>query len=299
MTPDQRFGFASGMGAYFIWGFLPLYLTVLSHIQSLDILAWRVVWSVPTALFLIAIGARWRELFRALRSKASLWLLVSSLLVGCNWLLFIWAVTNGRIMEGSLGYFINPLVNVAAALVFLGERLRKWQWAAIGLATLAVLIETIMIGRPPWIALTLAATFSCYGMIRRKLVIDARVGFTIEVMFILPVALVWIGIALASGRAMTENGLTDHALLSLAGPLTAFPLLLFALAAKRLRFSTIGLMQYLGPSLQFGTALYLGETLSPVRFITFPLIWLGVIIFSLDALMEDRRQRRTARKAVA
>lgn len=297
MTQDQRLGFFCGMGAYLIWGFLPLYLALLRHIDAADVLAYRVLWSVPTAAIMLTIGARWGEFWNALRNPKTLWLLLTSVLIGTNWLIFIWAVGQERVMEASLGYFINPLVNVAVASIFLSERLRRWQWVAVGLALIAVIIETLALGRPPWIALVLAGTFSAYGIIRRKLVIDARVGFTIEVMLIVPLALIWFGMALSQGRNVAGNGVWDLALLSLSGPFTAIPLLLFALAAKRLRFSTIGIMQYLGPSLQFMVALALGETLSLTRMITFLLIWAGVLIFSLDAFGEDWRQRRLLRQA--
>ncbi len=297
MNQDQRFGFLSGMGAYFIWGFLPLYLTLFHHVLAQDVLAHRIVWSMPTALILITVGARWGELLRILRTKTAWWLVLSSVVIGTNWLIYIWAVGQGRVMEASLGYFINPLVNVAIASVFLSERLRRLQWVAIGFAIAAVLMETIVLGRLPWVALVLALTFSGYGLIRRKLVVDARVGFTIEVLVLLPVALLWMGVAFQSGRSFYGNGLGDFLLLTLAGPITAVPLLLFALAAKRLRFSTIGIMQYLGPSLQFMVAIGLGEHLTPLRVCTFILIWIGVVIFSVDAFRNDRAQRRRAKLA--
>ncbi len=297
MNQDQRFGFLSGMGAYFIWGFLPLYLTLFRHVLAQDVLAHRVVWSIPTAFILITVGSRWTELLRILKTKTVWWLVLSSVVIGTNWLIYIWAVGQGRVMEASLGYFINPLVNVAIASLFLSERLRRLQWVAIGFAVAAVLIETIVLGRLPWVALVLALTFSAYGLIRRKLVVDARVGFTIEVLVLLPVALLWMGIAFQSGRSFYGNGLVDFLLLTLAGPITAVPLLLFALAAKRLRFSTIGIMQYLGPSLQFMVAIGLGEHLTPLRVCTFILIWIGVVIFSVDAFRNDRAQRRQAKLA--
>lgn len=295
MNQEQRFGFLSGMGAYFIWGFLPLYLTLLRHVSAVDVLSHRVVWSIPTALILITIGSRWNELFRMLQSRNALWLILSSAVIGTNWLIYIWAVGQGRIMEASLGYFINPLVNVAIASIFLSERLRRLQWVAIGFAVIAVLIETFALGRLPWVSLVLAGSFSVYGLIRRKLVVDSRVGFSIEVLVLFPIALIWMLIAAQNGRSFYGDGLGDMLLLMLAGPVTAVPLLLFALAAKRLRFSTIGIMQYLGPSLQFLVALGLGETLTPLRGLTFVLIWIGVMIFSFDAFRNDRAQRRQAR----
>ncbi len=292
MTQDQRFGLMTGMGAYFIWGFLPLYLALLRHIEPADFLAHRVLWSVPTGLLLVVLAGRWRDVMTILASRNALWLALASLLIGTNWLIFIWAVGQERVMEASLGYFINPLVNVAVAAIFLSEKLRRLQWVAVIIAAIAVTVETFALGRLPWVALALSATFASYGLIKRQLVVDSRVSFTVEVLFILPLAVLWIGVALFQGRNIVGNGGTDILLLLLAGPLTATPLLLFTLAARRLKFSTLGIMQYLGPSLQFGVALALGEMLTPVRTITFVLIWLAVILFSVDAIRFDRQQRK-------
>ena len=201
-------------------------------------------------------------------------------------------------MEASLGYYMNPLVNVAIAALFLSERLRRLQWVAVGLAAIAVSVETYALGQLPWVSLVLCVTFAGYGLIRRRVQVDSRVGFTIEVLVLLPLALIWFAAAFGTGRnAMGNDGL-DMFLLALAGPITATPLILFALAAKRLKFSTIGIMQYLGPSLQFIVALIYGETLTPLRFVTFGLIWLAVVIFSLDAFGEDRKQKRSAMRPV-
>ena len=294
MSPDVRFGFLAGMGAYFIWGLLPIYFKLIIHIDTADILAHRIFWSLPTGFALILIARKWSAFLALLKSRDALWLVLSSLLIGLNWLTYIWAVGQDRVMEASLGYYMNPLVNVAVAALFLSERLRRLQWVAVGLAAIAVLVETFALGHLPWVSLILCVSFSGYGLIRRRIQVDSRVGFTIEVLVLLPLALLWFSAAFGDGRNVSGNGAWDVVLLSLSGPITATPLILFALAAKRLRFSTIGIMQYLGPSLQLIVALFYGEQLTPLRFVTFGLIWAAVVIFSLDAFGEDRKQKRSA-----
>lgn len=291
MTSEQRFGIIAGMGAYLMWGFLPLYLKLVAHIDPRDVLAHRIFWSVPAGFVLVAFAARMRDFRVLLRSKAVLWLGLSSLLIGFNWLTYIWAVGQDRVMEASLGYFLNPLVNVAIGFIFLSEKLRRWQWVAVAIAVVAVANETIALGRLPWVSLVLCFSFAAYGFIRRQVQVDSRVGLTMEVLILLPLALIWFGIDYKTGRSALGNGGWDVFLLALAGPITATPLILFALAAKRLKFSTIGIMQYLGPSIQFVIAIFYGEMLTPLRALTFVLIWMAIIIFSVDALMEDRKRR--------
>ena len=294
MSPDQRFGFMSGLGAYFMWGLLPLYLKLLDHIAPTDILAHRVVWSVPTGALLLIVAGRFHEIFAMLWRPSTLWLVLSSALIAGNWLTYIWAVTNDRIIEASLGYFLNPLVNVAIGAVFLSEKLRRLQWFAVSIAAIAVIVETIALGRLPWVSLILCFSFATYGYIRRQVQVDGRVGLTLEVLFLLPVALIWLAIVAQQGGSLIGGSIPNLLMLMLAGPATAFPLILFALAAKRLKFSTIGIMQYLGPTMQFLLALAFGETLTSLRLVTFSLILVAVILFSLDAYGHDRHLRRSA-----
>ena len=294
MSPDQRFGFMSGLGAYFMWGLLPLYLKLLDHIAPTDILAHRVVWSVPTGALLLIVAGRFHEIFAMLLRPSTLWLVLSSALIAGNWLTYIWAVTNDRIIEASLGYFLNPLVNVAIGAVFLSEKLRRLQWFAVSIAAIAVIVETIALGRLPWVSLILCFSFATYGYIRRQVQVDGRVGLTLEVLFLLPVVLIWLAIVAQQGGSLIGGSIPNLLMLMLAGPATAFPLILFALAAKRLKFSTIGIMQYLGPTMQFLLALAFGETLTSLRLVTFSLILVAVILFSLDAYGHDRHLRRSA-----
>lgn len=294
MTTDVRMGFFSGLGAYLIWGFLPVYFKIVQHISAVDILAHRVLWSLPMGLLLIVIARRWTEFLRFLKSKHALWLIVSSVFIGGNWLTYIWAIGEARVMEASLGYFLNPLINVAVASIFLSERLRTVQWVAVAIAAIAVGVETFALGRLPWVSLVLGFSFCVYGLIRRRVQTDSRIGFTLEVLCLMPIVLFWFGHAASSGRNAWGEGPTDFLLLVLAGPVTAIPLMLFALAAKRLRFSTVGIMQYIAPSIQFLCALAFGEALTPLRAVTFSLIAVALIIFSVDAFGNERRMRRAS-----
>ncbi|MAK60051.1 MAG: protein RarD [Ponticaulis sp.] len=294
MKPDIQMGLMSGLGAYLIWGFLPVFFKFVQHIASVDILAHRVFWSLPMGLLLIVLAGRWTECLRFVRSKDALWMMLSAVFIACNWLVYIWAIGEARVMEASLGYFLNPLINVAVASIFLSERLRIVQWTAVAIAAVAVAVETLALGRLPWVSLVLGFSFCAYGLIRRRVQTDSRIGFTLEVLFLMPLVLFWFGYSASSGRNAWGDGMGDFFLLVMAGPVTAIPLMLFALAAKRLRFSTVGIMQYIAPSLQFMIALAYGEELTPLRAVTFSLIALALIIFSVDAFGNERRMRRAS-----
>lgn len=299
MSPSQRFGFLAGLGAYFIWGSLPLYIRAMRHIQPMELLAHRVVWSVPTAAILIALAANWKDVRGAFRWATTKWLILSSLLIGANWGVYIWAVNADRTVEASLGYFINPLVNVLFGMLLFGEKLRPAQWAAVAIAAVGVCIVTVAYGHVPWVALTLCMTFASYGVIRKKVAIDSRAGFLMEVIVILPLALGWLAwFAMQPGGRLAGEGGWDILLLMAAGPITATPLILFALAAKRLKFSTIGMMQYIGPTLQFLIAvLIFREPFGSVQAIAFAFIWSALIIFTVDSLVGEAKARRLARAA--
>ncbi|MAP96477.1 MAG: protein RarD [Ponticaulis sp.] len=292
MTPDIRLGFAAGLGAYLIWGFLPVFFKMFPGVAPEDILAHRILWSMPTGIGLILIAGRWSEFMRLFKSRDILWLVASAFLIALNWLTYIWAIGQDRIMETSLGYFMNPLANIAVAAIFLSEKLRRVQWVAVSIAVLAVGAETFALGHLPWVSLVLCFSFCFYGVIRRRVQTDSRIGFTVEVLVLLPIVLLWFGVAMGEGRSTWGHDMVQNVLLVLAGPLTAIPLILFAIGAKRLRFSTIGIMQYIAPSLQFLCALAFGEQLTPQRMVTFALIWVALVIFSVDAYGNERRMRR-------
>ena len=301
MTPAVRLGFLSCLGCYTIWGGLPLYFRALDHIQPTEILAHRIIWSVPTGLILILIARNWHQLRAALTRQHLLWLSISALLIGVNWYLYIWAVSQERVMEASLGYYINPLINVLIGAVFFAERLRLAQWAAVGLATSGVGVMTMALGYLPWIALVLCFTFAFYSVIRKQVQVDSRAGFVVEAAILMPIAMIWLGwfVGQPGGRIMGESAI-DIPLLLAAGPITATPLILFALAAKRLRLSTIGMMQYLGPTLQFLISVFIfKEAFGWTHAVAFGLIWTALVVFTVDSLVGEAKARRLARAAAS
>ena len=299
MSPALRLGFFCCLGCYTIWGCLPLYFRALDHIQPSEMLAHRIIWSVPTGLILIVIARNWQDLRAALTRQHVLWLSVSALLIGINWLIYIWAVSQERVMEASLGYYINPLINVLIGAVFFSERLRPAQWLAVAVAGAGVAVMTVALGYLPWVALVLCFTFAFYSVIRKQVQVDSRAGFVVEAALLAPLAMIWLGwfIGQPDGRVFGDGG-WDIPFLLASGPITATPLILFAIAAKRLRLSTIGMMQYLGPTLQFLiSVLIFKEAFGFTHAIAFGFIWTALIVFTLDSLMGDAKARRLARAA--
>ncbi|MEM9573548.1 MAG: EamA family transporter RarD [Pseudomonadota bacterium] len=299
MNAALRLGFFCCLGCYTIWGCLPLYFRALDHIHPEEMLAHRIIWSVPTGLILIIIARNWQQLRVALTRKHVLWLSVSALLIGLNWLVYIWAVAEERVMEASLGYYINPLINVLIGAVFFSETLRRAQWLSVALATIGVAIMTWALGYLPWVALVLCLTFAFYSVIRKQVQVDSRAGFVVEAAMLAPLALIWLSwfVGQPDGRWIGEGG-WDVPMLLAAGPITAVPLILFAIAAKRLRLSTIGMMQYLGPTLQFLiSVLVFREAFGLAHAIAFGFIWTALIVFTIDSLMGEAKARRLARAA--
>ena len=294
MTPAKRLGFFAALGCYFIWGLLPLYFKALGHVAPEHMLAHRIVWSLPTGLVLIALARNWRDLRKAITPKRLAWLTFTGVLIGANWWIYIWAVGQDRVMEASLGYYINPLLNVLMGLVFFRERLRKLQWLAVAIAAIGVAIMTFALGQFPWVALVLAITFAIYSVVRKQLQVDGRAGFIVEVAVLVLPAAVWL--AMQDTPVFVRGG-WDIPLLLAAGPITAVPLILFALAAKRLALSTIGMMQYIGPTLQFIIALLLGEPFGLVHAVGFIFIWIALLVFTFDSLRGEAKARRLARSA--
>lgn len=282
-----------------MWGCLPLYFRYLDHISPVEMLAHRIVWSVPTGLFFVAIAVKWRELKQALTRQNLLWLSISGVLMGGNWLIYIWAVDQERVLEASLGYYINPLANVLIGAVFFSERLRPAQWLAVAIAAAGVVAMTSALGYLPWVALALCTSFAIYGVIRKQVQVDARAGLVVEAAILTPLAFLWLAWALPQpGVSLFGNGGWDIPVLLLAGPLTAIPLILFAIAAKRLRLSTLGMMQYGGPTLQFLISVWIfKEPFGWVHAAAFALIWTALIIFTTDSLIGDAKARRLARTA--
>jgi chloramphenicol-sensitive protein RarD len=289
-------GIAYALAAYVLWGVFPIYFKQVQSVAPLDVLANRMLWSlVFVALLLTALrGGRWlRELVA--RRPPLRWFALSALAVSLNWLIFIWAVNSNRIVDASLGYFINPLLNVLIGAVFLGERLRPAHWVAVTLAALAVGWLTWQGGHLPWIGLTLAVSFAVYGLLRKRAPLGALDGLAVETALLAPLALGYLALLAANHEGAFTNALAhgDYALvgwLLLAGPVTAVPLVLFAAGARRIPFATLGLLQYVGPSLQLliGVKLY-GEPFDPAKLAAYAVIWTALAIFSIDGLVQWRK----------
>ncbi|KKW65480.1 EamA family transporter RarD [Mycolicibacterium elephantis] len=293
MTQPRRSGLLFGVGAYVWWGLCPGFFLLLLPATATEVLAHRFVWSAVFLLVVLAVARRLGDL-RRLRARTWLQLLAAAAFIGINWGTYIWAVTNGHVVDAALGYFINPLISVALGVVIFRERLGAWQLAALALAIVAVGVLTAEVGEPPYIALVLAVSFGLYGLIKKVVDADPRVSVTVETLWGLPVAvgyLVWLQIA---GQAhFVNHGPGQATLLLLAGPVTAIPLLLFAAAAQRLPLVTLGLLFYLNPALQMAWGVVIGgEPMPPMRWLGFALIWAALGVFSVDAVRRARADRR-------
>ena len=269
------------MGAYLIWGVLPFYLRLLQGVPAADVLAHRILWSVLVVVALIFVLKGWGRVQAALRQpRLLLLLLTSAICVAINWLVYTWAILAGHAIDTSLGYFINPLVSVLFGVVLLGERLSRPQWAAVALAALGVAVLTFERGSLPLISLALALSFGVYGLIRKQAAVDAATGLFLETLMLAPVAALWI--------AGTPQGFTGWpaptlGILALGGIATAVPLMLFGVAARRLPLSTLGLMQYVAPTMVLIEAvLFFGEVLDPARLTAFCFIWAGLAVYTLS-----------------
>lgn len=279
-------GIAFGLAAYGMWGFFPLFFRQLSHVAPMDVLCNRAAWGCLFVGLLLTLRGQWGRVAAVFREPRQLAMLaLAALLVGSNWLVFLWAVANGQVVASSLGYFLTPLVNVLLGLVVLKERLGRLEWIAVALAVAAVANEMATLGSLPWISLVLAATFGFYGLVRKQVPVDAVSGLWLETLAMLPVCglyALWTG---QQGHAVfTGHDLPTTALLALSGLLTALPLMAFAAATRRLDLATVGMLMYINPTLQFITAVQVfGEPLQPVRLLTFGLIWAGLLVFSWSA----------------
>ncbi len=288
------------LGAYTAWGLLPVYWKWLHQVPALQVLGHRIVWSFLWLCVVVWLWQRWRVLGAALLNRRALFSsLVAAVLLGVNWLVYIWAVNANFVVETSLGYFINPLLNVAMGVVFFRERLRSWQWVAVGLAGAGVLYLTFVYGALPWIALSLALTFACYGLVKKTAPLGALDGLTVETGILFLPALVYLLWSQAAGRgALLHTSLASHLLLLGTGLVTTVPLLMFASAAQRIPLSLVGIFQYIAPTLQFllGVLVY-GEPFSHRRLVGFALVWVALLIFALESVIAYRA-RSAAREAV-
>ena len=283
--------------AYILWGLFPLYIKLVAHVPVLEIVLHRSLWALVFVLALLALRRQFGWLAPVLRQPRTLAIFgLSALLLGGNWLLYVWAVNNGRVLDASLGYFINPLVNVLLGFVVLHERPRPLQWAAVALAAGGVLWLAAGAGHVPWVSLLLAASFGFYGLLRKTAPLGAIEGLALETLLLGPLAaaaLLWLS-ASGQGHFLQGDGRTDVLLLA-AGPATAIPLLLFAYGARRVTLATLGLLQYLGPSIQFVLAVFLyHEPLGASRGVGFALIWAALALYSAESLRLMRRKRMVA-----
>ena len=295
---ESRRGFLLGVAAYGIWGLFPLYWPLLEPAGAVEILAHRIIWSCLT-MGLLVLALRRTSVVRAIatdRRTRSI-LTLAACLITVNWAVYIWGVNNGHVVETSLGYFVNPLVTVLMGVFILGERLRRWQWAALGVAAFAVVVLTLDYGRPPWIALTLALTFGSYGLCKKQANAPAVESITFETTMIAPVALGYLGWLTWQGDSgFAAHGAGHVLLLMSAGIVTAVPLVCFGGAAIRVPLVTLGLLQYLTPTLQFGLGvLYFHEDMPTGRWVGFGLVWVALAMFTVESL----RHRRTSLQLAA
>ncbi|HWH80944.1 MAG TPA: EamA family transporter RarD [Burkholderiaceae bacterium] len=285
-------GLVFGALAFVWWGLFPLYFLVVTTVPAPQILAHRVVWCLLFLVVVLTARRQWAWLRPVMRQPKVLGAFIASaLLIGANWLAYIWAVGNGHVIDASLGYFITPLVNVALGVTLLHERLRRAQWLALALAALGVVWLTVLAGRPPWVALLLAVTFGGYGLLRKIAVLGALEGLTLETLLLAPLAALVLALAAQHGTASfpAPDALTNAWMIAL-GPITAVPLLLFAAAARRLSMATLGIVQYLGPSIQFVVGLWVfREPFSATRLAGFALIWLALVLYTLDGWRVSRQ----------
>ena len=293
---DSRYdGVPAGITAYVIWGFLPIYFKLTQHVAPLEVLAHRIVWAVPFGAVIVALRHQWPDVRRAVTTlRVFFWLFLAAMLIAVNWYIYIYAVQSEQVYQASLGYYINPLMYVLIGVAFLGERLRRLQVVSLVLAALGVVILTVSYGQLPWIALALGASFTAYGVIRKKVAVGAMPGLFVETLLLLPLAAFWLAALVESGTSSFWYGsAANDILLLIAGPLTVVPLLCFAVAARKLTLTVLGFMQFIGPTLQFAVGVAYGEPLSPASLVCFVLIWTAVSLFSWDVLRANRRRAAT------
>lgn len=288
---SDSLGWMAGVGAYAIWGVLPIYIKMLDHVAALEFVGHRIAWSFPFLALILWYRGLWGHLWKAMTHGRTLLILsATAVLIFLNWLVFIYAAFTDQVLQGSLGYFINPLVSVGLGCLFFSERLRPLQILSLCLASLGVLVQVVAVGVFPWIALTLALSFAFYGLLRKIVHAGSVEGLAAETLLLSPLAVGYIAFLLLRGTSsFTHAGMATDLLLLAAGPVTVIPLLLFTIAARRLPLSTVGFLQYIAPSLQFACAVFLfKEAFDSARLASFALIWIALFVFSLDAMRRRR-----------
>lgn len=301
MTPDEsarteRLGGVYAFAAYFLWGFMPLYFLTLAPSGAWEVVSWRILFSLAFCAILLTVTRTWGKLLAILRDRRLVfWTIIAGLLIYVNWQVFLISTLTGHVIEGSLGYFINPIVTVLLGVLVLKERMRPAQWIAIGIAALAVIVIVVGYGDFPWIALTLAASFGVYGLVKKQIGprVDAVSGLTLESLWLAPIAgIQLIVVGATTGLTIGTFGAGHTTMLLLAGVITAVPLLLFAAGARRAPLSVIGLLQFIAPILQFITGAWILQEPMPLeRWIGFSLVWVALIVLTVDSLRAARKSR--------
>jgi chloramphenicol-sensitive protein RarD len=287
---EARLGLAAAGGAYVIWGVLPIYLKILGFASAWEILGQRILWSIPAAAGAMLIVGGWRQTRAALAKPGVLWsLCLSATVIAVNWAVFVWAVANARVIEASLAYFMSPLVNVAIGVSFFGERLHGRQALAVGVGALGVALQGVALGHVPWVALALAGTWAIYSVVRREAPIPAAGGLLTEAALLAPIAAGGLIFLSLTGPTAFDDSLSNAVLLAVSGPLTAAPLILFALGARRISFIALGMLQYLAPTLQLLIGVAFGEPFGGLRAASFALIWVGLALFTWERIRSERR----------
>ncbi len=301
-VPDLRRGLLFGTAAYAMWGIFPLYWPLLEPAGAVEILAHRIVWSALTMTILVVAMRRTAQLKAVLRDRRAMTLLsVAAVVISVNWGAYIWGVNNERVVETSLGYFINPLVTVLMGVFVLGEQLRRLQWIALAIASTAVVVLTIDYGRPPWVALVLAFTFGTYGLAKKQAGVGAVESLSVETMVLAPVAAAYVVWLVATGSSSFGTEGVGHALLiTTAGVVTAVPLICFGAAANRVPLVVLGLLQYLAPVIQFALGVLLfREDMTAGRWMGFGLVWIALVVFTAETMSHRRQQLRLLAEASA
>jgi chloramphenicol-sensitive protein RarD len=299
---ESRRGFLLGVAAYSLWGAFPLYWPLLEPAGAVEILAHRVLWSAVTMGLAVVLLRQTGEVLAVVRDRRAFRILAfAAVVISVNWATYIWGVNNGRVIEASLGYFINPLVTVLMGVFILGERLRRLQWVAVAIASLAVVVLTIDYGRVPLVALVLALSFGCYGLAKKQAGVDAVVSLTVETAVVAPIAGLYVAWLVATGASsMGSEGLGHALLFTTTGVVTAIPLLCFGAAAIRVPLVVLGLLQYLAPVIQFALGVLLfHEAMPPGRWAGFGLVWVALVLFTVEAINHRRRQLRLVAEATA
>jgi chloramphenicol-sensitive protein RarD len=279
----------AAVAAFFLWGVLPLFWKTLDFLSPATIVAQRTLWSLVFLVGILAWQREWRRLFDGLASiRSASWHLLSGALLAANWLLYVWATLNERIVEGALGYYLNPFLNMLFGALWFGERQNRMQCCAIGTALCGVALQIPAVGHFPWVALTLAVTFSLYAVVRKRSPMESRQGLTTETLLLAPIAVGWLLVESSQGRQVFGGSGPETLLVACSGLATTLPLLCFGHAARNIRLTTLGILQFIGPTLQFliGWKIH-GEPMTDARLFSFSLIWLAVGIYAVDALRRN------------